>query len=484
MKILKKANLYFRNVNILKIYQNVKNFSTIEDKTIDSEVLIVGGGVPGLSLAAALLKSNYFKFNDEKESDIILIDQPQRIKDNFTYTVDRIPDMRVVSLTPASIRFLKSIGAWDFVDERLVRYVKGMQVYENKGSSFINMHVSDNQSVSTIKSFIPFLDSNNDYICAVVEINHIIHALTKAINGRIKVVNQALEYDNIDLNSNEEYAYLDVNDNNNKTKYRSKVIVASDGARSVIRNKLKISTSGYDYNETGLVATLKGNKSSDIAYQRFLHNGIFALLPLYDNLYSIVCSMPKNINENLKKLDDKSFIDVVNQILHNSSEFDFSQLDRLTFSNNFSSPPVITEILSKRMEFPLQLQYVSDPVYKNFALIGDAGHSIHPMAGQGLNLGIADSSLLANEIVNSKQLGRRINDKRTLENFSFKSQMNSKTMITTMEALKMSYLPTNYLVSGIRNLGMSVFNKSSFIKSIFMTAASGDVFQPKKFAWE
>ena len=80
-------------------------------------------------------------------------------------------------------------------------------------------------------------------------------------------------------------------------------------------------TTGYEYNETGLVCTIRGNYPSDVAFQRFLHNGIFALLPLYDNLFSIVCSTPKNINED--------FLNFVNNVINNPSEFDTSQRDRL-----------------------------------------------------------------------------------------------------------------------------------------------------------
>jgi ubiquinone biosynthesis monooxygenase Coq6 len=392
--------------------------------------------------------------------------------------------MRVISLTPSSIRFFKSIGLWEHIDERLIKYIKGMQVWENKGSSHLHMDTSDSKSLSALFDYLPGLIPapriNSEYICGIIEINHLVYALQKLLKDKLVIVNQNLQYDNILIENDEQYASLLLK--NEGIRYDTKLLVAGDGAKSVVRNKLGITTTGYDYNETGLVCTLRGNVSSDIAYQRFLHNGIFALLPLYDDLYSIVCSMPKNINEGLLNLDDQAFIAFINELLHNPSES--QQLGQALFTNNFSSPPVITEILSKRIEFPLQLQYARDNVYRNCVLIGDAAHVVHPMAGQGMNLGIADAALLSDTIVGGLNNGKRVNDKRSLEGFAFSSQMNYKSMIGVIEALKMTYSQTDDILSGIRNIGTSVFNKSSYIKGLFMLAASGELGQPSKYSWE
>lgn len=429
------------------------------------------------------MKDDYFANSSEK---IVLIDQASKIKDtDFIYKENRVPDIRVVSLTPASIRFFKSIGLWELLDDKLIKYAKGMQVWESKGSCYMHLDSRDNRKIEKLLSYLPSTKPpriSTEYVCALIEINHLLSGFSRLLKDRIKIVNMNLDYDNVDLEHDENYACLIVH--KEKQVYRNKIIVASDGAKSVIRNKLNIPTFGYDYNETGLVCTLRGNVGSDIAYQRFLHNGVFALLPLYDDLYSIVSSMPKNINENLKKLDDESFIKFVNKILHDPSDIDLSQLDRLSFKNNFSNPPIIKEVLSKRLEFPLQLQYAKEITRKNFVLIGDASHVIHPMAGQGLNLGIADSALLAHYLIQAKQLGRSLNDQRTIDRFARDSKANSQLMIGVIEALKNIYKPTNRLVTGVRNLGLTLFNKSSYVKSLFMLGASGEIVQPNKYAWE
>jgi ubiquinone biosynthesis monooxygenase Coq6 len=495
--LLVNTTLYNNKSTTLKYFStSLDNSENSEKEIIDTDVLIVGGGVTGLSLASALLKSEFFH-NSGNGPKITLIDQPMKIKpENFIYKAGRLPDVRCISLTPASIKFFRSIGMWNKLDERLVKFIKSMQIWENKGYSYINMDTND---LSSLQKFLNTLSFNNslftapnvskEYLCALVEINHLINGFNKLLSSEhsnnFKTYEQNLEYDNISIENTEDYAHLRLLKENKH--FRAKLLVASDGAKSIIRNKLNIPTSGYDYNETGLVCTLRANRGSDVAYQRFLHNGIFALLPLYDDLYSIVCSMPKNVNENLKSLDEKTFIDVVNKILHNPSESDLlsNKLDRLIpVNNNFNSPPVITEILSKRFEFNLQLQYANENVYKNTVLIGDAAHVVHPMAGQGLNLGIADSAMLANEIVTALQQGRRLNDKRTLDSFSWNSQLNTKMMIGTIEGLKTFFTPTNYPVAEIRNFGLSFCNKSSYLKGLFMAAASGEAAQPKSFAWD
>jgi ubiquinone biosynthesis monooxygenase Coq6 len=450
---------------------------------IDTDVLIIGGGVTGLSLASALKKSDFFK----NQGKITIVDNPAKINpEAFIYKPGRIPDARVISLTPASIRFLRSIGLWSHLDERLVKYVRGMQIWENKGSSYVNMDIRDH---SILDKFLNFFDSNQthpDYLCALVEINHLLSGFNKLLKD-VDLLPLQLSQENIEIENTDEYVFFNIKSQGESKYFRTKLLVASDGAKSIVRNKLNISTKGYEYGETGLVCTLKGNKACDIAYQRFLHNGIFALLPLYDDLFSIVCSMPKNLNESLKALDEDSFLQTINGILHNPSESDLlsNKLDRLiSINNNFSSPPVITQILSKRFEYPLQLLYATDNVVKNTVLIGDAAHVIHPLAGQGLNLGIADSAILADKIVEGLKMGRRLNDKRTLDSFSFDSGLNSKMMIGTVEMIKSTFLPSNWPISEIRNMGMSLCNKSSIIKSLLITAASGEGLKTKKFAWD
>jgi len=329
--------------------------------------------------------------NQETNLNIILIDNEKKIEPSkFQYSPERIPDLRVVSMTPSSTDYFKSFGLWQKLDHKLIKKITGMQIYESSGSSHVHLDCKQN--------------SLDEYLNHNIEIGHMTERLQTMINfpnnENVKLLNTTLTMDKFTIDQNENYAYLNITDNDNDIlKIRTKLIIASDGGNSQIRNKLKLGTFGYSYHETGLVSTFRGNVVGSTSYQRFLHNGIFALLPMYDDYYSIVCSMPKNINENLVKLDSESFVNFVNKVLHNPSENDFSHLDRLDSSNNFSQPPVLLKELCQRRTFPLQCQYVSNCVSNNVVLIGDAAHVVHPMAGQGLNLGIGDAKVLGDTII-------------------------------------------------------------------------------------
>lgn len=473
-------NFYKRS----KCYFSTKNYNLIE-----TEVLIIGGGVTGFSLANALAKSRYFQDTPKKITLIDNLVQEPRAS-NFKYTSNRIPDLRIVTLTPSSVRFLKSIDVWSTLDKQLIKEIKHMQIYESLGSSYVHLDSSDLKSLSSLNYFFPSINDliQENNLCYTVEINTILNGFNEVMRKNekfIEVIKLNLSKNDISI-ENVSGGYVCLHLHKEQKTIRSKLLIASDGINSTIRNTLNIPTYGFDYNETGLVCTLRGNKSSNIAYQRFMHNGIFALLPLYDDLYSIVCSMPININENISKLSNDEFLAFVNRILHDPSEVDFSQLDRLFISNKFSNPPVMNEIVSlNRVQFPLCLQYAKNSVHENCVMIGDASHVIHPMAGQGLNLGISDSSMLADIIIRGLDLGRSINDKRNLDEYESFSNKNTKSMVFVLDIVKKSFMSKNVIFSALRNYGMSIIGNVNLLKSACTMFASGNVLITKdKFSWE
>jgi len=483
--------------------------------------ILLGGGVPGLSLAQALLKSEEHTLNPSKKLNITIIEGPNNfIFSDFIYQQNRIPDPRVVSLTPASIRFLASIGIWEKLDKRLIKFVKGLQVWESKGSSFISFGINDLQTLKN-NSIINFFRSHNllnknevinfdivdyipdDYICAMVELNHILFHLQESVKDKINFVRNSISSDKIQIESQNDYCYLTLNypqfnlqsnklkkkqTSSNSLTFRTKLLVASAGSNLAIRGKMNFETAANKNNETGLICTLRGSEASEIAFQRFMHNGTFALLPLYDNLFSIVCSLPKSVNEELKKFDNSKFLAFVNDVLRNPSEMDASKLEKLISSKSvgyYKQPPLMEEIISNKLEFDLQLlQYEVNPVDKNFVLIGDSSHVIHPLAGQGLNLGVMDSAFLADEIVKALSNGRNVNDLKALQAFTYRSQMNSRLMIATVESIGALYGPTSGSLSALRNLGIAIGNSSEIMRGLFILSSSGIPKQPSKFAWE
>lgn len=483
------------NLNASQAYNQKLN----QKKTIvDTDIMIIGGGVAGLSTAAAFAQSGI-------TDKIVLLDQsPDLNPADYKYSPTRIPDIRAVSLTPGSMKFLQSINALERLDKRLLTFVREMQIWENQGSSFINFKSEEVKSVvdlfrnNILKNNAKTNKNNKDdeafiadqenqkYISCMIEINHLQMALQERTKQFVNKINHKLDLNSFDIQQTDDYTYFTIFGDNENTTYRTKLLVVSDGPKSIVRTKLDLPVTGFSYNETGLVCTLSGSFNSKASYQRFIHDGIFALLPMYDNYYSIVCSMPTEFNEKLKSISETDFINFVNTLLHSSSEVDFSQLDRLVQvnSNNFHNPPIINGIHSKRLSFPLQLQYLDNCVHKNVVIIGDSAHQIHPMAGQGLNLGISDSALLTNTIAKHVKLGKRINDGDALSEYSRYSQTNTKGMITAMEAVKLLFKPTNNIISGIRNLGMGLMNNNEYLKGLMVDLGSGKITLPKEYEWE
>lgn len=471
---------------ILKSKQLSKRFFSTKDDILDTDVMIIGGGVAGLSIANALIKSNI-------SNNITIVDQQEYQIDNnkFKYYHNRVPDMRAVSLTPGSMNFLRSVGVKEKLNEDLLTYTKEMQVWEKLGSSFVNVKKDNIFSINKFikENFLNKTTNNYDYISCMIEINHLLMGLYSNIkDNKINTVKTKLSIDNFKVdNTDSEYCYFTIkNEKEEELIYRTKLLIVCDGNKSIVRSKLNIPTTGYDYHESGIVCTVKGNFSSKTAYQRFLHDGIFALLPMYDNYYSIVCSMPKEINETLKGLSDEEFINFVNHVLHSPSKVDLSHIDRLILSNNnnFTRPPVIESIHSQRISFPYQLIYVDNPVSNNVVVIGDSSHSIHPMAGQGMNLGIADVAILSNLLYKGKSEGKKLNDKTILNEYSTLTQINTKSIILGMEGFKLMYSRDNMIETVLRNIGNTVINNSQILKGMLVDIGSGTLLLPDKYNWE
>ena len=192
-----KPRNIFINSNTSKYFCSGENKSVCD--IIDTDVLIVGGGVTGLALAAALKKSDFFK---EKGKIVVLDNPPKLTPESFTYSFNRIPDPRVVSLTPSSVRFFRSIGLWSHLDDRLIKYVKGMQVWENKGHSYVHMNTKDMSVLDSLGSLFNQQVSQADFICAIVEINHLLNAFNKLLLG-VTSVTHKLTPDNFELENTE-----------------------------------------------------------------------------------------------------------------------------------------------------------------------------------------------------------------------------------------------------------------------------------------
>lgn len=380
------------------------------------------------------------------------------------HSKDTIADQRVVSLSLASINFLKELGVWSLLNRDRLGSVRQMQVWEIGGNSFIK-----------------FNDNPEHEIGCVVENNHLQAAIFERLralgNVQLEVPNKITDI----RNDTDNFATVVLKD---EEKISARLVVGSDGANSFVKQKARISSTGWSTNQQGIVCTVKTHYPTATAWQRFLATGPLAVLPLWDEYSSIVWSCESDFHHTLMQYDDKDFLKELN---YNLSRKPLVDTPNFVFNNNaaFDLPPTITEICNKRRSFPLSFQQANQYVAHRIALIGDAAHTVHPLAGQGLNLGLMDAAYLANTVIKNLRTGNDIGSRDLLREYETASMNLNSSMIYGMELIKRSYETNEYNpIVYARNMATTVVNNLTPFKSLFVDIANGKYFQPTEYEWK
>jgi 2-octaprenyl-6-methoxyphenol hydroxylase len=235
---------------------------------------------------------------------------------------------------------------------------------------------------------------------------------------------------------------------------RAPVAVGAEGRGSVIRTEAGIGTVGWDYPQTGVVATVRLEKPHEgVAHEYFLPSGPFAILPLTDNRASLVWTESRARGEALKSARPEVFH------AHLQRRFgDF--LGEATVEG-----PVFT--------YPLSLQLAERLVAPRAALLGDAAHAVHPIAGQGLNLGLKGAAALAQVLVEAARVGEDIGSAAVLERYAAWRRFDTVTLSAGMDAFVRLFSNDNPLLRLARGAGMAAVNRIGPARRFFMTEAGG-----------
>ncbi|KPU83661.1 oxidoreductase, partial [Psychromonas sp. PRT-SC03] len=235
----------------------------------------------------------------------------------------------------------------------------------------------------------------------------------------------------------------------------SKLVVGADGANSWVREQANIPLTYWDYEQDALVATIKTEFAhNNCALQIFTSSGPLAFLPLFDdNLCSIVWSAPAHEIERLKALSPEEFN---------------KQLRRM-FDNRLGA----CELQGERLHFPLRMRYARDFAKHRIALIGDAAHTIHPLAGQGVNLGLLDALSLSECVQANHELGKDIGLYSNLRHFERWRKTEAVQMIASMELLKRLFEGNNPSKKIIRNIALLFADNIEPLKKQFIRQAMG-----------
>ena len=239
------------------------------------------------------------------------------------------------------------------------------------------------------------------------------------------------------------------------------ISIAADGANSKVRELSEFDTREWNYDHHAIVTTVKTEKKHKLtALQRFIETGPLAFLPLSinandseQNYCSIVWSSIPDRTEELISLNDEAFC--------------------LELGRSIESRLGAIEWCDKRFAFPLRQRHAVDYVKHNVVLIGDAAHSIHPLAGQGVNLGFMDAATLANELLHGREIGRELNDLTVLSRYQRKRIGQNLGMMWMMEGFKHLFAEQALPVRWLRNIGMTSVDNLSVVKNHLARRAMG-----------
>ena len=343
-------------------------------------------------------------------------------------------DLRVSAITRASQRLLQNLGAWQaMLDERATPYQQ-MHVWDRAGFGEIHFDAADLAE--------PDLGH-------IVENRVIVRALWQLLEGSGAQVLVPVRLAALDLSDTGAVLALD-----DGRTLNAGLVVGADGARSQVRELAGIESRGQPYDQHAVVATVRaelGNRST--AWQRFMRDGPLALLPLEQDLFSIVWSTAPNEAERLCALPEDEF----NTLLTGASE---SRLGRLTLQG-------------ARAAFPLRLQHAERYVLPGLALVGDAAHVIHPLAGQGVNLGFLDAGALVDALVSGRERGRAPGALATLRRYERTRKGHNTATQLAMDAFKHLFSNDSSALSLARNLGLGAAGRLTPLRRLFERVALG-----------
>ncbi|KAH9873425.1 hypothetical protein IAQ61_004048 [Plenodomus lingam] len=452
------------------------------------DVVCVGGGPAGLSLLAGLKASPI-----TSGLKIALIEGQDLNKNRLQKdaTLDSFSN-RCSSLTPASVRNLQEIGAWSHVNAARVQPYQEMQVWDGVTDARISFDWDNARPLLTPRNparptTIAYMIENVNTVSTLLSRLEELGGVDFFISSKVDSIDLGADTDNMDFSS---WPILTLS--NGKT-LAARLLVGADGANSPVRTFAGIESRGFDYARHGVVASLTlegpgwGGPDHKIAYQRFLPTGPIAMLPLPGNMSTLVWSTTPERAAKLKTLSPNDFIAMVNagfrlsptdlEYLHTLSS---GQQEEVAWREKHT--PVDTRAIPMRAtnvqagtvaSFPLRMRHADTYTGERVALVGDAAHTIHPLAGQGLNQGQGDAAALVRTISHAVQTGQDVGSTLALESYNSARYAENNAMLGVCDKLHRLYSVDSGPIVGLRSLGLRAVDAMGPLKSFFMSRAAG-----------
>jgi 2-octaprenylphenol hydroxylase len=393
------------------------------------DILIGGGGMVGLTIARLLAQGDA-----HEQLNITVVDAGKRP----SFSPDQDVSLRVSAIASGTASLLDRAGAWERIAGTRACPYRDMKVWDATGS----VEGPETLRFDAAEFAVPelgFIVENaliQDALLAVLDSSRV------SINyeTRIKSVKKCGERYVVEYGSGETMT--------------PELLIGADGASSFIRNSACITVKSWKFSQSAFVTHLQPESSHrNTAWQRFLKNGPVALLPLSDGRVSTVWTTTPEQAEELSKMPEEQMA----ALLTDATD---SVLGRLTASG-------------PRGSFPLRSQHADRYVLEGLALAGDAAHAVHPLAGQGVNLGLADVSVLADVIAGALAAGEHPGDLPVLRRYERARKIANKSMQHFIDGLNRLFSNESKPLARLRGAGMALFNKSGPIREYAVQVALG-----------
>jgi len=386
------------------------------------DVAIVGAVMVGAALALKLARENF---------DVAVIESraaaPWLASDDV--------DLRVVALAPSSVDALADIGVWNAIASA-------------RACPYRRMHVWDALAPGDLT--FDSADSGAAALGHIVENRLIQHALWQALNADARVAVQCpARVASTDVDGERRVVVLD-----DGSRIAARLVVAADGGESALRELVGIATRERDYAQRAVVAHVATQRPHEFtAWQRFLPDATLAFLPLADGRSSIVWSVPNAQSERLLALDDAAFCAQL------GAAFDF----RL---GAIGAP-------TPRAAFPLRLKLAERYLAPRFALVGDAAHVVHPLAGQGVNLGLRDAAELAAAVIAARDGKRDFAAESALRQYERRRRSDNALSAHAFDAIQRVFGSAAMPLAALRGAGLAAVDRIAPLKRMFARHAAG-----------
>ena len=400
-----------------------------------ADVVVVGGGIAGKACALGLAQLG-----------LQTIEIAPDLGQSVASPQGTQWGQRIYAFSPSTQKLLAHLQIWDAIDHSRLQPVRDMRIYGDRGEKNDQLHLSA-------------FEAGTPQLAWIGESNLIEHTLDQAsrFQNKLERISDVVEKIHVDADGSTLHL-------KNGGSIRAQLVIAADGANSPIRNELGISASEESYSQSAVVANwLCTYPHLETAFQWFLPGGdIVAMLPLPGKQVSMVWSTSTERAADLLKLDQVQWLD---QFASIANGVILKQLGELTLNSIPAAYP-LRKIRAKR--------FIGPEASPKVVLIGDAAHVMHPLAGQGLNLGLRDVAVLLN-ILGKRESFRSPSDIVLLRRYERQRQGDTSALLWVTDKLKKLFSASSNTERQLRNWGLGLVNKSHFIKQRLIERALGEI---------